>query len=100
MARMEAQVLRMQINGPTQERNDFFVATRETAELRAETLQMGRSLALLLRDLELADMDREECSFPMAFALAVKCLGVGPHDALVAAPILRLGAGDAARPRR
>src|SRR5487761_1950089 len=29
-----------------------FLATRETAELRAETLQMGHSLARLLRDLE------------------------------------------------
>ena len=38
VARMEAQVLRAQIAAPTQALNDFFVATRETAELRAETL--------------------------------------------------------------
>ncbi|MDQ7989979.1 MAG: urease accessory UreF family protein [Candidatus Dactylopiibacterium sp.] len=31
--------------------NASFIATRETAELRAETLQMGYSLARLLRDL-------------------------------------------------
>ena len=32
--------------------NAEFVASRETAELRAETLQMGHSLRNLLRDLE------------------------------------------------
>ena len=79
---MEAPLLWRMLDGD--DCNETFLASRETAELRAETLQMGRSLALLLRDLELADMDREECSFPMAFAQAVKCLGVGPRDALVA----------------
>jgi urease accessory protein len=78
---MEAPLLWRMLNG--EDCNETFLASRETAELRAETLQMGRSLALLLRDLELADVDREECSFPMAFAQAVKCLEVGPHDALV-----------------
>ncbi len=33
------------------ELNDWFIATRETAELRAETLQMGYSLARLLGEL-------------------------------------------------
>jgi urease accessory protein len=79
---MEAPLLWKMLNG--EDCDALFLASRETAELRAETLQMGRSLALLLRDLELADMDREECSFPMAFAQAVKCLEVGLHDALVA----------------
>lgn len=79
---MEAPLLWRMLNG--EDCNETFLASRETAELRAETLQMGRSLALLLRDLELADMDREDCSFPMAFAQAVKCLEIGPHDALVA----------------
>lgn len=78
---MEAPLLWRMLNG--EDCDVLFLASRETAELRAETLQMGRSLALLLRDLELADMDREECSFPMAFAQAAKCLEVGPRDALV-----------------
>jgi urease accessory protein len=51
VARMETQVLRAQIAAPSQALNDFFLATRETAELRAETLQMGQSLARLLADL-------------------------------------------------
>jgi urease accessory protein len=83
MARMEAQVLRAQINGPTQERNDFFVATRETAELRAETLQTGQSLARLLADLGIP-VAIHEPAFPSAFALAVRHWKIEPHAAVVA----------------
>jgi urease accessory protein len=83
VARMEAQVLRAQINGPTQERNDFFVATRETAELRAETLQMGQSLARLLADLDVPVVIQEP-AFPTAFALAVRHWNIEPHEAVVA----------------
>jgi len=58
--------------------NDFFVTTRETAELRAETLQMGYSLQLLLSELD--DFSAEDLTalagiqdttFPCAFAFAV-----------------------------
>jgi urease accessory protein len=83
MARMEAQVLRAQINGPTQERNDFFVATRESAELRAETLQMGQSLARLLADLGIP-VAIQEPAFPTAFALAVRHWNIEPREAVVA----------------
>jgi urease accessory protein len=79
---MEAPLLWRMLNG--EDCNEAFLASRETAELRAETLQMGRSLALLLRDLELTGMERQECSFPMAFAQAVKCLEIDARDALVA----------------
>lgn len=57
--------------------NAEFIATRETAELRAETLQMGYSLARLLRDLpEMPETLREtfdqlrEIAFPTAWAAA------------------------------
>jgi urease accessory protein len=57
--------------------NAEFIATRETAELRAETLQMGYSLARLLRDLpEIPQTVREaltgprEIAFPTAWAAA------------------------------
>jgi urease accessory protein len=83
VARMEAQVLRAQIASPTQERNDFFVATRETAELRAETLQMGQSLARLLADLGVP-VAIQEPAFPTAFALAVRHWNIEPHEAVVA----------------
>jgi urease accessory protein len=83
MARMEAQVLRTQIAAPSQELNDFFVATRETAELRAETLQMGQSLSRLLRDLSIP-VAIEEPAYPTAYALAVRHWGIDAKEAIVA----------------
>src|SRR5688500_19457198 len=57
IARMEAQVLRAMIGEMSVARrqalNDFFVATRETAEPRAETLPKGQALSRLLADLGL-----------------------------------------------
>ena len=71
--------------------NEFFLAIRESAELRAETLQMGRSMvALLLRAGELPDGSRallaslEEPSFPAAFACAVSAWGIAPRAGLTA----------------
>jgi urease accessory protein len=83
VARMEAQILRAQIASPTQGRNDFFLATRETAELRAETLQMGQALAKLLRDINVP-VSVEGPAYPTAFALAVRHWNIDPHDAVVA----------------
>ena len=83
MARMEAQVLRAQIAAPSQALNDFFLATRETAELRAETLQMGQALAKLLHDMNVP-VSVEEPAYPTAFALAVRHWKIEPHEALVA----------------
>lgn len=63
-----------------------FLASRETAELRAETLQMGHSLARLLR--ELADfpadaaLDRDEISFPLAWSRAAAAWGIAGEDAV------------------
>ena len=83
VARMEAQVLRAQIAERSQERNDFFVATRETAELRAETLQMGQALAKLLTDLEI-EVGVDAPAFPTSFAIAVRHWGIEPREALIA----------------
>jgi urease accessory protein len=83
VARMEAQVLRAQIAAPSQALNDFFLATRETAELRAETLQMGQSLARLLPDLGIP-VAIQEPAFPTAFALAVRHWNIEPREAVVA----------------
>jgi urease accessory protein len=82
MARMEAQVLRAQIANPTQERNDFFVATRETAELRAETLQMGQALAKLLPELGVEVLIANP-AYPTAYALAVRQWRIEPRDAVL-----------------
>ena len=83
VARMEAQVLRAQIASPTQERNDFFIATRETAELRAETLQMGQALSRLLGDMAIP-VPFEEPAYPTAYAMAVRHWKIEPREAVIA----------------
>jgi urease accessory protein len=83
VARMEAQVLRAQITAPSQERNDFFVATRETAELRAETLQMGQSLARLLGELGIP-VPIEAPAYPTAYACAVRHWGIDGKEGVIA----------------
>jgi len=68
--------------------NADFVASREAAELRAETLQMGYSLRKLLAEMdpegapELAAI--EEISFPAAFAFAAARQGIDAREALAA----------------
>lgn len=66
--------------------NAEFVATRETAELRAETLQMGHSLARLARDLEVPGIDRlargSEVAYPTAFALVTTAWAIEAREAL------------------
>ncbi len=65
-----------------------FVASRESAELRAETLQMGHSLRRLLDDLagapagRLAAFDRP--SFPLAWSCAAAAWAIPVEDALAA----------------
>jgi urease accessory protein len=86
MACMEAPVLwRMMRDREARGRwNEFFLASRETAELRAETVQMGFSLARLLADLGAGPIDIEEPSFPAAFAFAVERWDIDPSSALQA----------------
>ncbi|MBI3372807.1 MAG: urease accessory protein UreF [Betaproteobacteria bacterium] len=69
--------------------NEFFLAARETAEFRAETLQMGRSLAALLeRSGELPETPRallaslEVPAFPAAFACAASAWRIAPRAGL------------------
>jgi urease accessory protein len=70
--------------------NDCFLAARETAEFRAETVQMGYSLAKLIVELQIADaallalllplQAQGEVALPTALACASVALEV-PHDA-------------------
>jgi urease accessory protein len=83
IARMEAQVLRAQIVAPSQALNDFFVATRETAELRAETLQMGQALSRLLAELGIP-VPIQDPAFPTSFAIAARHWSIQPCQAVVA----------------
>jgi urease accessory protein len=68
--------------------NGRFVASRETSELRAETLQMGASLASWACDLRLPRAESlrsiPELSFPAAFAACAAMLDVGEQDGLAA----------------
>ncbi len=71
--------------------NDIFCSTREAAELRAETLQMGYSLQKLLQ--ELGEFDAKalrqlasvsDITFPAAFTFAVVKWQIPARSALIA----------------
>ncbi|SFE82821.1 urease accessory protein UreF [Nitrosomonas sp. Nm166] len=66
---------------------ECFIAARDTAEFRAETIQMGYSLGKLIMDLKIADeslqailASQSEIPLPTAFACAAEALAV-PHEA-------------------
>ena len=83
LARMEAPILLRMMKGIGRW-NEVFLASRETAELRAETAQMGFSLNKLLPELGIERLDLEEVSFPAAFAHAASSWGFGGESALTA----------------
>jgi len=66
--------------------SERFLASRDSAEFRAETVQMGYSLTRLLAELGIADANAlgPEVSLPTAFACAVDALGIAHEDALLA----------------
>ncbi|WP_420992669.1 urease accessory protein UreF [Cupriavidus sp. 30B13] len=71
--------------------NDWFLATRESAELRLETEQMGWSLARLVAQMEWGDgalrtqlAALSPVCLPTAFAAACVALGVDERDGLAA----------------
>jgi urease accessory protein len=66
--------------------NALFLASRETAELRAETVQMGHSLARLFTELgrEHPFGSWEEVSMPAAFAWWADRCGIDAASALIA----------------
>ncbi|HEY2628981.1 MAG TPA: urease accessory protein UreF [Usitatibacter sp.] len=95
LGRMEAPVLLRLIaawssgDGDSVRRwNDEFIASRETAELRAETLQMGYSLRKLLADLEVIPVETgiqpepQELAYPTVYASAVAAWKIDPTEAL------------------
>ncbi len=86
VGRMEAPILARMIEEPDRVRkwNALFLASRETAELRAETVQMGYSLNRLLPELGVAPLELEEPAFPAAFAQAARAWGIEPRAALTA----------------
>jgi urease accessory protein len=83
---MEAPILYRAMTRPEDNKywNELFLASRETAELRAETVQMGFSLDKLLPDLGVDKVGMEEVSFPVAFAQAAVSWKIAPDAALTA----------------
>lgn len=84
LSRMELPILCRMLEGDLQKWNEILLASRETAELRAETVQMGYSLKKLLADLGLGEVPLEEPSFPAAFACAAARWNIEPQAALQA----------------
>jgi urease accessory protein len=82
VGRFEAPVLWRMMQGEAL--NDFFLASRETAELRAETLQMGHSLKRLVEELGLGSVPIEAPAYPTAYAFAVERMKLDRRDALIA----------------
>jgi urease accessory protein len=72
------------------ELNDWTLQTRETHELRAQTVQMGRSLLEWLRNhdnipaAQLAACAQLEPSYPLAFALAASATLASVRDSVLA----------------
>jgi urease accessory protein len=82
VGRFEAPVLWRMMQGEAL--NDLFLASRETAELRAETLQMGYSLTKLLEELGLGSVPVEEPAYPTVYAFAAKWMRLDRREALIA----------------
>lgn len=80
---MEAPLLYRLLQADSPEINEQLLASRETAELRAETLQMGYSLCRLLGELGIKDLPAGEVAFPTAFAFAARQWGIEPREALL-----------------
>ena len=65
--------------------NEEFIATRETAELRAETVQMGYSMVALMRALDVVTpFAIDEMAYPAAQAWACVCWHVPARAGLLA----------------
>jgi urease accessory protein len=68
--------------------NAEFIASREAAELRAETLQMGYSLRTLIGSLGIDNAkaldEFDELAYPTAFAFAVAAWKIDAREALTA----------------
>ncbi len=67
--------------------NERFLAMRETAELRSETVQMGEALKLVLKatgEIDSGPLDRiEQLAFPTAFSFAAYGLRVPMQEGLI-----------------
>jgi len=85
LGRFEAPLLfRMMTGGDLAELDAQYLASRESAELRAETLQMGHSLKRLVDDLALEIAVLPTPTFPSVWSALVVHWQIAPRDALTA----------------
>ena len=86
LGRMEVPILFRMMKNPDSIKtsNETFLASRESAELRAETVQMGFSLTKLCQDLGMGEVPLEEPAFPAAYAFAACQWKIEPGAALQA----------------
>ena len=64
--------------------NEYFLASREAGGLRAETVQMGYSLNLLLPELDVEPIPFEQPAFPVVFSRAAAAWEIAADAALLA----------------
>ena len=86
IATMDAPLLFILLNDESrqEELNLLYLASRESAELRAETLQMGYSLCRLLTELGVQGLPEGDVAYPVAFACAARSWAIEPRAALEA----------------
>jgi urease accessory protein len=85
LGRYEAPLLfRMMTGGDVAELDAQYLASRESAELRAETLQMGHSLRRLIDDLSLPIAVPPAPTFASAWSALAAHWQIPPRDALIA----------------
>ena len=80
VARSDVPLLWRMLHG--EDCNAEFIASRETAELRAETLLMGHTLARQLASLGV-DAPEGEVAFTAVYAVAARAWNIDPRAALV-----------------
>jgi urease accessory protein len=85
LGRFEVPLLaRMMAGGDITELDVRYLASRETAELRAETLQMGHSLRKLVDDLSLPIAVPPQPTFPTVWIAIAMLWDIPPTEALTA----------------
>ncbi|MDI6750825.1 MAG: urease accessory protein UreF [Pseudomonadota bacterium] len=85
LGRFEVPLLaRMMAGGDITELDVRYLASRETAELRAETLQMGHSLRKLVDDLSLPIAVPPQSTFPTVWIAIAMLWDIPPTEALTA----------------
>jgi urease accessory protein len=84
LARAELVVVRQVVadTGQADAMNDWMLRTRETSEMRQQTVQMGRSMLEWAKAVGCAVPHDRAFTYPVAWALVASSFAIGPRDAL------------------